>query len=158
SVTLGGAGVIPEGVKLPPFVDKLADSLENGEGIGPLLAALTPLGRSNPPRSAIQLINRIVVGDKSKVLADVVRSWKTLAVSQEQLKANTVPTLALIGADDPLKQSVDLIKDELANLKVVVIDGTDHMTTFASPKFIQCLRKFLEEHKSQQSRPLQPAA
>jgi pimeloyl-ACP methyl ester carboxylesterase len=157
SATLGGAGVIPEGVKLPPFVDKLADSLEKGEGIGPLLAALTPPGRPKPPPSAIQLINRTVVGDRSKVLAAVVRSWKTLAVSKEQLKSNKVPTLALIGADDPLKESVDLIKDELARLKVIVIDGTDHMTAFASPKFIQCLRRFLDEHKSERGKTLQPA-
>jgi pimeloyl-ACP methyl ester carboxylesterase len=158
SATLGGAGVIPEGVKLPPFVDKLADSLEKGEGIGPLLAALTPPGKPKPPQSAVQLINRTVVGDRSKVLAAVVRSWKTLAVSKEQIKANKVPTLVLIGADDPLKEGVDLIKDALANLRVVVIDGTDHMNAFASPKFIQCLRKFLDEHKSQRSKPFQTEA
>src|SRR5262249_4942388 len=82
SATLGGAGVIPEGYKLPPFVDKLADSLEKGEGIGPLLAALTPPGKPKPLPSAIQLINRTVVGDRSKVLAAVVRSWRKLAVSK----------------------------------------------------------------------------
>jgi pimeloyl-ACP methyl ester carboxylesterase len=153
SATLGGAGLIPEGIKLPPFVDKLADSLEKGEGIGPLLAALTPPGKPQPPKSAVQLINRTVVGDRSMVLAAVVRSWKTLAVSKEQLRTNKVPTLALIGVDDPLKESVALVKDDLANLKVVVIEGTDHMTAFVSPKFIQRLRKFIDENSDSRTNP-----
>lgn len=148
SATLGGAGVIPEGIKLPPFIDALADSLDKGKGIGPLLAALTPPGKPKPPEAVIRQANHLLVGDRGKALAAVVLSWKTLAVSKAQLKANKVPVLALIGADDPLKESVDLIEDDLANLKIVVIDGTDHMTAFISPKFIQSLRRFLAEHKS----------
>jgi pimeloyl-ACP methyl ester carboxylesterase len=147
SATLGGAGALPAGVKLPPYVDKLADSLDNGEGIGPLLVALTPPGKPKPSATAIQGINRMLVGGNGKVLAAVVRSWKTLAVPKEQLKANKVPVLALIGEDDPLKESVDLIKDCMGNLKVVVIDGTDHMTAITSPKFIRNLRQFLEKHR-----------
>jgi pimeloyl-ACP methyl ester carboxylesterase len=154
SATLGGAGVIPEGVTLPPFVEKLADSLDKGEGVGPLLLALTPPGKPKPSPAALRFINRMVVGDRSKVLAAVVRSWKTLAVSKEQLRGNKVPTLILIGSDDPLKASVQLIKDDLANLKVVVIDDTDHMNAFVSPKFIQSLRKFLDEQSGSRTKPI----
>jgi pimeloyl-ACP methyl ester carboxylesterase len=146
SATLGGAGVVPAGAKMPPFVEELADSLEQGKGIGPLLLALTPPGKSKPPEALIQQANRMLVGDRAKALAAVVRSWKDLAVTKEQLRANKVPVLVLIGADDPLKQSVDLIKDDLANLKIVKIDGADHLSAFASPKFTEELRKFLAEH------------
>jgi pimeloyl-ACP methyl ester carboxylesterase len=159
SATLGGGGVIPEGVKLPPFIDKLADSLDKGEGMGPLIVALTPPGRPKPPEAAIQQINRLLVRDNGKVLAAVVRSWKALAVTKEQLKANKVPTLALIGANDPLKQSLDFIKDDLAKLQVVVIDGTDHVTTFASAKFVAALRKFLDENRhNEKAKEKVPAA
>ena len=147
SATLGGAGVIPEGIKLPPFVDKLADSLDKGEGVGPLLVALTPPGKPKPPQVTINLFNRVVVGDQGKVLAAVVRGWKSLTVRKEQLKANKVPTLGLIGSDDPLMQSITIIKDDMANLKVVVIEGADHMNAFTKPLFIQSLRKFLAEHR-----------
>lgn len=147
SATLGGAGVIPEEIKLPPFVEKLADSLEHGEGIGPLLTALTPPGKPEPPKATIQLMSRVAVGERGKVLAAVARSWKTLAVPKEQLKANKVPTLALVGSDDPLKENFTLIKDDMANLKVIVIDGANHMNTFRKPLFIQSLRKFLAEHR-----------
>ena len=147
SATLGGAGALPAGVKLPSYIEKTADSLENGKGIGPLLMFLTPPGKPKPSETAIQTINRMFVGDNGKQLAAVIRSWKTLAVPLEKLKSNKVPTLALIGEVDPLKESVDVIKDRMGNLKVVVIDGADHVTAFTSPKFIHDLREFLDKHQ-----------
>jgi pimeloyl-ACP methyl ester carboxylesterase len=153
SATLAGSCPHPEGSKLPDYVDKLADSLDEGKGMGPLIAALTPPGKSQLPASVIQILNSSLVGDNSKALAAVVRSWKKLNVTKEQLKANKVPALALIGADDPLKSTVDLIKDDMANLKVVEIEGTNHYTAYFSPKFVYHLRNFLNEHKSFQSKP-----
>ncbi|HTU20117.1 MAG TPA: alpha/beta hydrolase [Gemmataceae bacterium] len=153
SATLGGGGVIPAGAKLPPFVDKVADSLEKGEGMGPLLEALTPPGKPKRSEAAVRAVNRLLVGDKGKVLAAVVRSWKTLAVPKEQLKANKVPTLALIGANDPLKESVDAVKDCMGKLKVVVLDDADHMTTFTSPEFVRLVRQFLDKHRRKKTAP-----
>ncbi|HEY7425104.1 MAG TPA: alpha/beta hydrolase [Gemmataceae bacterium] len=147
SATLGGAGVVYEGMEWPPFIDELVDSLEKGKGIGPLLVALTPPGRSQPPEVVIEQANRMLVGGNGKALAAVVRSWKTLAVSEKQMKANKVPVLALIGEKDPLKKNVEDIKDRLANLQVVVIDGSDHLTAFTRPKFVKSLSKFLDEHR-----------
>lgn len=158
SATLGGAGVIPEGIKLPPFIDQLADSLDKGKGIGPLITALTPPGKPKTSQTALHLINIVAVGDRGKTLAAVVRSWKTLAVSKELMKKNKVPTLALIGSDDPLKENFTLIKDDLANLKVVVIEGADHMNAFRKPKFIQVLQKFLAEHRQSKTAKEKAAA
>ncbi|MHB1424732.1 MAG: alpha/beta fold hydrolase [Gemmataceae bacterium] len=155
SATLGGAVPLPEGVKLPPFVADLADSLEKGKGIAPLISALMPAGTPKLSDNAMEQLNRQLVGDNGKALAAVVRSWKTLAVTKEQLKANKVPTLILMGESDPLKQGIEVIKDDLANVKVVTIDGVGHMTAFASPKFLAELKKFLEEHKADSR--LQPA-
>lgn len=158
SATLGGAGAIPAGAKLPPFIDELADSLENGKGIGPLLAALTPAGKRKPRPAAIRVINRRVVGNNGKVLAAVVRSWKTLAVPPERLKSNKVPTLALIGEHDPFRPSVDALKERMDNLQVVVIDDANHMTAFTKPKFLRTLRKFVEEHRQKEPEKKVPAA
>lgn len=157
TATLGGAGALPAGVKLPPFIDELAESLEKGKGIGPLFVALTPPGKPQPPEFLLQQLNRTLVGKNGKVFAAVVRSWKDLTVTKEQLKANKVPTLAIIGSDDPLKESIDLIKDDLANLKIVTIDGADHFTAFTNPKFIEALRKFLAEHAQKKARERTPA-
>jgi pimeloyl-ACP methyl ester carboxylesterase len=148
SATLAGCGVLPEGAELPPFVGKLAESLEEGKGLGPLLQALSSSEKSKPSAVTMQILNSLVVRDNGKALAAVVRSWKTLGVSKEQLKANKVPTLALIGAKDPLKKSIDLIKDDMNSLEVVVIGGGGHLSTYYNPKFIRTLRRFLNEHKS----------
>lgn len=153
SATLGGAGVFPERVKSPPFLDKLADSLEEGKGLAPLLNALTPLGKSKPSATTIKILNRALVGENGKALAAVVRSWKKLGVSKKQLRANKVPALALIGARDPLKATIDLIKDDMGNLQVVVIEGKDHLTAYISPEFTSNLRKFLAEHSQKKQTP-----
>lgn len=157
SATLGGAGVIAAGTKMPPFVEELADSLERGKGIGPLIAALTAPGKPKLSATEIRQVNLLLVGDNAKALAAIARSWKNLAVTKAQLKANKVPTLALIGSDDPLKESVDLIKDDLANLKIVTIEDSDHITALTNPKFIRELRKFLAEH-AQKKKERTPAA
>ena len=40
-------------------------------------------------------------------LAAVLRGWDSLSVSEEKLRANEVPTLGVVGANDPLKVKVD---------------------------------------------------
>jgi pimeloyl-ACP methyl ester carboxylesterase len=152
SAVLGGSGVFVEGTELPPFVEKLADSLEKGQGLGPMITALWLPSKPPLPPSTIQLLNRTLIGDNSKALAASVRSWKKLGVRREQLRANKVPTLVLIGANDPLKKRVDDSKDDMANLKIVVIEGADHNSTLFDPKFTRSLRQFLAEH-SQKTTP-----
>ena len=152
SATLGGAGVIRERTEIPRFMDDLAKSLEEGKGMGPLLVALTPPGRPKPSDEEINRISRMLVRGNGKALAAVIRGFKELAVTDEQLKANKVPTLALIGEIDPIKKSVDENNDRMAHLEVVVIPGGDHITAFTSPKFLKALTKFLDEHKANNRR------
>jgi pimeloyl-ACP methyl ester carboxylesterase len=152
SATLGGAGVFPEGVQQPPFLEKLAQSLEDGKGLGPLLTTLSPSGKSNPSSPRAKVLNKLLVGDNGKALAAVVRSWKKLGVSREQFKANKVPALALIGSKDPLKATIDHIKDDIGNLKVVVLDGKDHLSTYTSSKFTSNLQKFLVENSQKKQK------
>jgi pimeloyl-ACP methyl ester carboxylesterase len=146
SATLGGAGAYREGTEVPRFIVDLAESLEKDNSIGPLLVALTPPGKPKPPEQAVAQINRMLVGDNGKALAAVVRGWKELAVTEEQLKANRVPVLALVGEDDPLKKTVDDLKGRMADLQIKVLEGGDHMTAFVKPDFMAELRKFLTEH------------
>jgi pimeloyl-ACP methyl ester carboxylesterase len=148
SATLGAAGAIREGSEVPRFIVDLAESLEQGKGIGPLVVALTPSGKPKPSEVEISQINRLLVGDNGKALAAVVRGWKELAVTDEQLKANRVPTLAMIGEIDPLRKSVDDLKGRMANIQVKVIEGGDHVTAFLKLDFLADLRKFLAEHRA----------
>jgi pimeloyl-ACP methyl ester carboxylesterase len=147
TATLGGAAGIREGGDTKRF-DAIAESLEQGKGFGPLFAALTPPGRPKPTEEQVQQMNSfLMMGNDPKALAAVARAFKDLAVAEDKLKANRIPTLALIGEIDPLKKGVDELKGHLANLKIVVIDGADHITAFSSPEFSRHLSAFLTQHR-----------
>jgi pimeloyl-ACP methyl ester carboxylesterase len=159
SATLGGAGPIRNDQRQAQFADKLAESLEQGKGIGPLIEALTPVGKPKPSAEQLKTVNQLFTGfNDTKALAAVVRGWKDLAVSDAELKANRVPTLALIGETDPLKQGVDDLKGRLADLQTAVIPGADHMTAFTEPDFLRALRSFLAKHKAGGSKASEPEA
>jgi pimeloyl-ACP methyl ester carboxylesterase len=146
SAVLGGSGGLREGGDFK-FFDDLADSLEQGKGMASLIVALTPPGQPKPTDEQLQAINdRLTAANDVKALAAVARGFRELAVSEDRLKANQVPALALIGEIDPLKRGVDDLKGKMRNLKVVVIDGGDHISTFVKPEFIDQLKKFLAQN------------
>jgi pimeloyl-ACP methyl ester carboxylesterase len=149
TATLGGAGWSREGDERMNFISELADSLDAGKGITPLIERLTPAGRPKPDEQQLALINQMVLTmNDSKALAACIRGMPGLSVTEAQLKANKVPTLALCGSDDPLKAGVDELAEVMANLQVDIIDGTDHMTAFGSPEFIGGLCGFLEDNSA----------
>jgi pimeloyl-ACP methyl ester carboxylesterase len=152
SATLGSTGIFPEGVKLPPYLEKMAQSLEQGKGMGSILTAATPAGKSKPSAATIRELNRLTTGDNGKVLAAVVRSWATLGVSRDKLEANKVPTLALIGTADPSKEGFEYMKEGMANLKIVTIEGATHLSAPSNPKFISSLRSFLADNSPQKKK------
>jgi pimeloyl-ACP methyl ester carboxylesterase len=145
TATLGGAAGILEGADTQRF-QPLIDSLEKEKSIGPLMIALTPPGKPKPTEQQIKVINQLFMANNDAMaLAAVVRSWPDLVVPEAKLKANKVPTLAIVGAIDPLKTGVDELKGRMANVQLIVIDNADHMTAFRSPEFIGGVRKFLSQ-------------
>ena len=151
TATLGGAGWSKAGDERVDFMNKLADSLEEGKGIGPLIERLTPANRPQPTQEQIDAINQmLLLTNDAKALAACIRGMGDLAVTETQLRANKVPTLALIGSDDPLKVGVDELQGVMTNLKVEVIDGADHMTSFARPEFVGDIKEFVATHSQAQ--------
>ena len=147
SATLGGSGGIRENDKqFLAFSEVLAQSLEQGKGMGPLIDVLTPAGRPKPTEEVVKQMNKLLLANNdAKALAEVIRGMSKFAVSDENLKANQVPTLALVGQLDPLKKGVDELNGRLTNLHVVVLNGADHMTAFFMPRFVKELREFLSK-------------
>jgi len=150
TATLGGAGLPIAGRE--KFYDTLADSLEKGEGIGPLIDALTPKGRPKPSEAQMKAINAYINSQNDpKALAAVMRGGfmdRERPLTDEQIKGIKVPMLALIGGDDPLKEGVDELKKKHPDLKVTVIDKADHMTAVGRDEFINGLKDFLDKHKA----------
>ncbi len=146
TATFGGHAGLREDAD-PSFYDKLADSLDQGKGLGPLIARLTPPGKPKPTDEQIKTINAMILSTNDpKALAAVARGFKELMVPWDKLEANKIPTLALIGENDPLKKGVDELKGKMANVRISVVKDADHMTALSKPDFVKSLREFLAEH------------
>jgi pimeloyl-ACP methyl ester carboxylesterase len=146
---IGGAGAIrPEqmGDRIGP---ELAESLEAGKGIRPLLVELQPAGRPIDEDRLRTMNSMAMAFNDSKALAAVVRGLPNLATDLEKLKNNQVPTLCLIGEVDPMKaRTVDPIAAHFGNLRIEVISKGDHMDTFFKRRFLDWIRAFLKNPQS----------
>jgi pimeloyl-ACP methyl ester carboxylesterase len=130
-----------------PIIEEVAKSLEAGNGIAPLMKALTPPGTPVPSDEQVKARNQLIMaGNDAKALAACIRGMRNLAITKEQLEHNRVPVLAIIGEKDPLKVGVDAMTGVMANLKVVVVTKGDHMSTFQSPEVTATINAFLSAH------------
>lgn len=159
TATLGGAGWSRAGDWTYQLLDELAESLEKNRSIAPLIVALTPEGRPKPSEEQIRFFNQTILAlNDPDALAAVARSLKQLVVEERALRANQVPTLALIGEVDPLKESVDAMRGVMSNLEIVVIEEADHMTAPGNRKFIDSLSEFLATYRAESNQKAEPAA
>jgi len=148
TATLGGAGwaTPEENVAQAGMLTALAESLEQGKGIGPLIAALTPPGDAAMTPEQMEATTKMLMSFNDPLALAAVARGGLPQVPEAKIRANKVPALALIGERDPLKAGVDHLDGMMPNLKVVVIPGATHLTAFASPVFIENLKSFLAEH------------
>jgi pimeloyl-ACP methyl ester carboxylesterase len=149
TATLGGNGLPQPG--RAKLLTELADSLEQGKGLKPLILALTPKDQPRPTAEQIQAIDTLLLArNDPKALAAVLRGirGKELALTEDQIKGIKVPLLALIGEADPLRAGVDALKKQLPDVKVVVIDKANHMTAFNREEFVSGLKEFLDAHRA----------
>ncbi len=152
TATLGGAGwSSPEDrAATKGMLEQLAVSLETGKGMTPLFIALNPPGQPLPSAEQLAQSNKMMLAANDPLaLAACARGGLAgLQVSEAKIRANKIPTLALIGDKDPLKAGVDKLDGMMPNLKIVVIPGATHMTAPSSSEFLSGLRVFLAEHSN----------
>jgi pimeloyl-ACP methyl ester carboxylesterase len=148
SAILGGAGWQPPGGPFEGMMKVLADSLEQGKGLGPLVLALNPAGAPKPTSEQIAAINEQLLADNDALaLAAVIRGFSAnRQITQDQLRAIRVPMLAVVGEIDPIKAAVDGMAGVATQLEVVVLPGKDHLTAVADPKLAESMREFLLRH------------
>jgi pimeloyl-ACP methyl ester carboxylesterase len=149
SATIGGAGWYkPEQAEqMGGMLKMLAESLEQGKGLGPLIVALTPVGQPPMTPQQVEATNKMFLsmGNDQLALAAVARAGFPI-VSQDKLRESKIPVLALIGEVDPLKAAADNLDGMIPDFKMVVIPGANHLTAFANPLFVTSLKGFLGDH------------
>ena len=140
-----GAGWNPPGSEFESVGEAIAKALEEEGSLRPLMHALTPPGRDPMPEEQIEMIDQMLLTmNDPKALASVARGLKELNVSEDALKKNQVPVLAIVGEIDPLKAGTDAMAAVMNNVvDVVVIPGADHITAFNHPEFTEALKAFI---------------
>lgn len=150
SVTLGGSGLLGEERK--EMMRELADSLEHGHGLRPFLMVMIADKRKLTPAFIQQVDDVVLSANDPKALAAVVRGTmlpdEGLQLTDAQIAGITPPSLALIGAEDPVRSGVDDLQKLHPSTRVVVIAHSDHMNAWQKPEFLLELRRFLEAHRA----------
>lgn len=131
-------------------MNELADSLEQGKGFAPLFNALTPVGQPKPSEERLANMNRMMTSmNDVQALAACIRGMlRDMYETEAELRANKVPTLAIIGEIDPIKANLDPMVGVMTNLDVQVIPGADHMTAFGKAEFVQGLMAHIEKNSA----------
>ena len=155
SAVAGGYGWPEQSPEEDEFMERVAESLEKGEGFGPLFDGLTPEGEEAMPREELAAIERALLAMNDPLaLAAAARGFRHLALTEEALGRNVVPTLAIVGERDSLKEDVDRLAEAMANVEVVVIENADHMSAAQSPAFVEHLKRFLAVHTESAPEPV----
>jgi len=149
TAVIGGAGwYTPEEDPMPAIRKQLADSLEQGKGLEPLIIHLNPTGAPPPTPEQIVLLSKMFLSRNDALALLALQRNFAPAPTQAQLRANKVPVLTLIGELDPLKSGVDRLNGLISDLKIVVIPKANHITALLNPEFIKSLKAFLVEHSA----------
>jgi pimeloyl-ACP methyl ester carboxylesterase len=148
SVVLGGAGWQKKGdYALADLTGaEIAEALERTGSFEDMLRRFSANQVPPPTKDEIRARNlRMVEGNDVQALAAVMRAWDGFSVPEQNLRQNTVPTRAIVGALDPLKAKVDALVPVMRNLDVVVIPGVDH-GALSHPQFSVHVIEHLKRH------------
>jgi pimeloyl-ACP methyl ester carboxylesterase len=135
------------------IVVRLAEDLQAGRGYDGLFELIEPLdGKKNPITKAVFAAFLHIANDEL-ALGVLVDSWRELAMEKEDIERVTLPTLCLIGEDDPFRRGAERLADVKSNHELVLLENRDHYDAFEGD-FAERILAFLHEHpadgKSQQ--------
>lgn len=149
SLVIGGAGVMP-GETFMASLGPLIEALENKGSMAPLILALHPPGAPPPSEIQVRSIDAVMMAMNDPLaLAAAVRSFQTMLAADDKRPAEywrqiQAPALAIVGAADPLRTSIQETARILPDVKVVVIPRRDHVTTVLAPEFVKSIDGFLD--------------
>lgn len=119
-----------------------------------LVLLVAPTDRPAPSDEEIRERSKQIIayGNDPIALAALVRSRREQAVTDAQMATIHVPTLAVVGSEDPALRNVNQLKMAMPSLKVVVVQGAVHSAadergTQRRPEFVNAIREFISEHK-----------
>jgi pimeloyl-ACP methyl ester carboxylesterase len=148
SAVIGAAGWNPAGLETwKRMIESLADSLEQGKGLGPLVTMLGPSGGASPGAEPIEAANRALMEKNDPLaLAAVIRAMFADQPSEATLRANKVPVLALVGEVDLMRSWAEMLARTAPHVELVTISGANHVSAVSNPQFLSNVEAFLGRH------------
>lgn len=112
------------------------------------------VGEHSPARSTRSLVNSLERGALRAVLdmeaqRCVAEGFSELAVSEEELRAVSMPVMTIRGGDDAVGRGGGDIKTVLSDSRETTIPGKGHTSVLFSSKFHEAMVAFLLEHSPQ---------
>jgi pimeloyl-ACP methyl ester carboxylesterase len=143
---LGAGWERPEDSAFLGAIGEIEEALKSGRGVGPLSGHLG--GEREKPGLLhtwwVKFVTRYL--NDGHALGDMVRAIPDLAVEEEDLRRIAVPMCSIVGSRDPLRAGVDAMQGLVPDLKVVVVDGADHIRAPGRPELFATLKSFLRQH------------
>ncbi|MEE8245324.1 MAG: alpha/beta hydrolase [Pseudomonadales bacterium] len=138
SVVVGGSGW--SGKPEAALYALLADSLDEGAGLGLALKSLNP----ETTDAEIASANEMLQGQDTQALAGVTRAMHELTdVSHGELSAIGAPVLALAGEQDPERPNLEKMRGVVSDFRMRVLEDRDHMSAVSDPQFKNAIHEFL---------------
>jgi len=127
-------------------VEREASELEHGSMRAQILR-LWPRDRPLPSEEEIAARTaRALAGQDARALAAVRRANPGQVVTDAQMAAVTVPTLGIVGSDDPYVAQFRALAALMPALSVLVIAGATHASAAARPEFASAVLAFIAPH------------
>ena len=129
------------------FASASVEELESDLPFKSLALALHPPGAKPPSDDEIRkAIAPLVAANDVKALAALWRGYKGLAISDEQLKAVTVPSIVITGSEDMSAAGVPGLNKTHSQIRTLVVPGAQHGGpdgVMRRAEFMTTLREFL---------------
>jgi pimeloyl-ACP methyl ester carboxylesterase len=117
----------------------LAESLERGDGLAPMLEWITPVGQPAPAASQVQELNeRLLSVNDVLALAALCRSYdegQELRVVEQELRSIQAPVLGITGEHDRERPMLERMQGVVPDFTMVVLAGLGH----TGPEFFSAL-------------------
>ncbi len=133
------------------FAEQSVKELESDLPFKSLAVALQPAGGKPPSDEEIRkAVAPLVAANDVKALASLWRGYKTLAVSDQQLKAVSVPSIVIIGSEDISAAGVPELNKSQPQIRTVIVPGAQHggpEGVMRRAEFTTTLHEFLAKAK-----------
>jgi pimeloyl-ACP methyl ester carboxylesterase len=144
SAVLAAGGWRQPGESPPPWRAAWLHGLERAGAEG--TSVIEVLRQPDWPELAPE-VEAAVNRNDPRALAAVLRGDVGLAVTEAELRANAVPTIAVVGSDDLMaRDAVERMAGVMANLEVTLIPDANHLTALTHPLLLQTMLGFLRSH------------